>query len=49
VPSLKKYTTKEEGERLESVFKNNKGGLQVIDTEVYCPMFGFKDPLDYYR
>jgi predicted alpha/beta-fold hydrolase len=49
LPHLRKYTTKEEGERMEMVFSTNKNGLRTLDEEIFAPMFGFKDAYDYYR
>ena len=49
LPQLRKYTTKEEGERMERVFSTNKTGLRTLDEEIFAPMFGYKDAYDYYR
>lgn len=49
VPEAKKYTTKEEGERIEKVFRSNTKGLLTLDEQIYVPMFGFKDRFEYYR
>lgn len=49
LPHMKKYTTKEEGERMEMVFQTNRTGLKTLDENIYTPMFGFKDVNEYYR
>ena len=49
VPELSKHCSKEEGERINAFFSNNRRGLKGIDEELYLPMFGYKTCDEYYK
>ena len=49
LPHMRKYCSKEEGDRMQAVFAANKNGLKTLDEEIFTPMFGFKNANDYYR
>ena len=46
---LKEYTSEERYKRYEGAVYRTKSGLADFDKDIYVPMFGYKDVMDYYK
>ena len=46
---MKEYTSEEKYKRYEQAVYRTKSGLADFDKDIYVPMFGYKDVMDYYK